>query len=70
MVWRVSIAFLLAGFTGYAGSEPTPVTSPLGAAKLRRAWRFWQGHLHPNRLVYINETGVNIGDLFVADVQQ
>jgi transposase len=28
-------------------------------AAQRTAWRFWQGHLHAHRLVFIDETGAN-----------
>ena len=28
-------------------------------AERRTAWRFWQGHLHPFNLVFIDETGAN-----------
>jgi transposase len=28
-------------------------------ADRRTAWRFWQAHLHPHRLVFIDETGAN-----------
>jgi len=28
-------------------------------SEFRTAWRFWQAHLHPHRLVFIDETGAN-----------
>ena len=28
-------------------------------AERRTAWRFWQAHLHPHRLVFIDETGAD-----------
>ena len=28
-------------------------------AEKRTAWRFWQAHLHPHQLVFIDETGAN-----------
>lgn len=28
-------------------------------AQRRTAWRFWQAHLHPYRLVFLDETGAS-----------
>ncbi len=38
----------------YAAEQDRP-----DVAEQRTAWRFWQAHLHPYRVVFIDETGAN-----------